>query len=428
MSTDFVVIGLGSNLGQPLKNLRNALSEIKNISKVQVIEVSSIYESEAQVPESAPLSWNKKFLNAAILLEVTEKKPLELLQKLKKIEFKLGRQGAEIWAPRLIDLDILYWSGLKLNEPALKIPHPLLGERPFALLPLLQILPTAKVSYPAWAYDWATDKPFSTIKSKKYFWPQCMGIININEDSFSDNGKCPTEQSLSLQIEKLITEGAEVLDFGGESTRPEAKVVDTVTEWNRLKMALALIKNMKVKVQVSIDSYKPEVVEKCLEFFEIDFINDVTGLKNPRMRELAKHHNKKVFIMHSISVPPKQQETLSEDVNPIHFLQSWWQQKRKDLLNFGLLDSNLIFDPGIGFGKTKQQNQFILTHLQQMSLIKNDILIGHSRKSYQTLYSDRPAGERDLETALTTHQLNLGYVQFLRIHDMRSQIIALRSK
>ncbi len=428
MSTNAVVIGVGSNLDSPIIHLRRALAEIKKITEVKVVNVSSIFESEAQLPANAPENWNKKFLNAAIVVEVDGKNPIQLLAELKKIEASMGRSSSETWAPRKIDLDILYWDKVTVNEDNLKIPHPQLAVRPFALLPLLQLLPQAQLEKPPWVHEWVAEKPFNTIKSKNYFWPQMVGIINLTEDSFSDGGKYLDEKNIYLQIEKLLANKAEILDFGAQSTRPNAVEVDVKTELQRLHLGLKLLEGFKGDYQISLDSTKPDIIESCLQDFKIDFINDVSGLKNKKIRNLALLSKKKVFVMHSLSVPPSVGETIPEDINPIDFLKLWWTQKKDELLQLGFTTDQLIFDPGIGFGKTKQQNFYILKNLNQLHPIPEEILIGHSRKSYQTLYSTRSAADRDLETALTTSGLNMAYTQYLRVHDVQTQTVALRWK
>ncbi|MBC7466742.1 MAG: dihydropteroate synthase [Bdellovibrio sp.] len=433
MSADFVVLGLGSNLDHPLKNLRQALAAIKKIKNIEVKNVSPIYESDAQVPGDAPIGWNKRFLNAAVLIAVPSKtNPYELLTQLKTIEKQMGRNAAEVWAPRLIDIDILYWHDITLAKDDLNLPHARVSERPFALLPLVDVFPNAAVDRPIWSYEWVQEKPFATKKSLTEFWPEFLGILNLTDDSFSDGGHFKNETNLIEQIHNLVESGATILDFGAESTRPGAQVVTADQEFESLKTALKIVQqlNLNKKIQISIDSYKPEVIEKCLTQFHIDFINDVTGLKNPHMISLVKESQKKAFVMHSLSVPAKRDEFISEQIKPTDFLKAWWSQKRQSLLQAGLSESQLIFDPGIGFGKTNEQNLFILNHLEDFGVddaITDSILIGHSRKSYQTLFSSRPASERDLETALITQKLNLAFTQYLRVHDVKSQALALRT-
>ena len=431
MSTDAVVIGLGSNLKNKIANLRLALKYIKNIAGVKVSKVSAIYESSAQVPEYATVKWNLDFLNAAVLVQLTDgSKPDLLLSELKNIEKKMGRVSTEVWEPRIIDLDILFWEGVSLNNTDLKIPHPRLLERPFALLPLLDVYPEVKLAdLPTWANAWVDSIPFNTQKSSQFFWPQLVGVVNLTVDSFSDGN-----ENLNLsKIDSLLKNGVDVIELGAESTRPGANPDAPETEWQNLKLAFDFLNDLQIKnsnpeLKISIDSCKPAVIEKCLEHFQIDFINDVTGFRDLEMKHLLKISGKKAIVMHSLSVPPKQNEFIPADVSPADSLLSWWKLKKAELLAFGINQEQLIFDPGIGFGKTKQQNLFLLKNLQIFYPILEDILIGHSRKSYQCLYSDRPAESRDLETALVTADLNLAYTQYMRLHDLETQKIALRFK
>ncbi len=426
MSTDSVVIGVGSNLLSPLVNLRNALAALKALSGIRVQNVSPIYESTALVPENSPNDWKQNFLNAAILIYCENYQPKQLLFALKQIEKKMGRNSAQVWAPRQIDLDILYWDGVEINDHEaglqLTIPHAQLSHRPFALLPLLDVFPTAKVFRPAWASGYHAHVPFETKHSLRYFWPKLVGVINVTTDSFSDGA-----EDLNLQkIDSFLAAKVDVIDIGAVSTRPKAGTVDPQGEWRNLKLALDLLKTKSgYDFEVSIDSSRPEIVDKCLQYYNIDYINDVTGLTNTAMQNLARESGKKVIVMHSLSVPPLANEFIAEEIDPLITLSAWWQQKKVELVNAGLTEAQLIFDPGIGFGKTKQQNLYILKNLQKLQAIQQPIFIGHSRKSYQTIYSHREAAARDLETALMTSQLNLAYCQFLRIHDLPTQQIAL---
>ena len=430
MSANAVVIGLGSNLKNKVANLRLALSHIKKIPGIKVKSISAIYESSAQVPQKSLSEWNLDFLNAAVLVEVSDSvSPDQLLQNLKKIEKAMGRTTAEVWAPRIIDLDILYWEGINLNESHLKIPHVRLLDRPFALLPMLDIYPDAKIVKPSWAQGWISSKPFETCKSEKYFWPKLVGIVNVTTDSFSDG----SEKLNFDKINQLMISGADIIELGAESTRPGAKPVSVETEWYNLKSALDYLSSLpksdlKSEIEIGIDSYKPSVIAKCLEYFKVDYINDVTGFHDSEMKHLLKISGRKGIVMHSLSVPPNPNELLTDDQNPVDLLSKWWQFKKLELLAFGINENQLIFDPGIGFGKTKQQNLFLLKNLDMFHTIQDDIFIGHSRKSYQSLYSNRLAESRDLETALMTADLNLAYVQYLRLHDLETQKIGLRFK
>jgi 2-amino-4-hydroxy-6-hydroxymethyldihydropteridine diphosphokinase/dihydropteroate synthase len=423
-----LALGLGSNLGNPVENLRSALSKIKLIPELRVIKTSSLFESDALMPEGAPAEWNKKYLNAAVLVEASaDVNPVSLLQSLKAAETSLGRTMGEPWAPRIIDIDILYWSGGAFKEAALEIPHRGLMERPFALLPLLQIWPelAKELDLPAWAREWNENRPFNTCISKNV-WPRLAGILNVTPDSFSGDGILSDEEGLLAQLQKFQNSGIEILDVGAESTRPQAKAVSPEEELKRLQWAFDLIKTSGFKFHISLDCRRGEVVSEILKKYAIDFLNDVTGFDSPSMLQILKDFPGKAFVMHSLGVPPSQELTLATDTDPCAQLNVWWKNKIKSFAEDGIATERLIFDPGIGFGKTPLQNLYILENLDLFD-VKNDIMIGHSRKSFQTVFSDRKGSERDLETALITAKLNPAFVQYLRVHDGESQMQALRA-
>lgn len=425
MRSKTVALGIGSNLQNPIRNLRQALSEIKKSSVFEVVRVSSIYESDAQLPDNSSVDWNKKFLNAVVLCRVSESVSAEgLLHEIKNIEVIMGRESSERWAPRLIDIDILYWCSENHHSDKISIPHARLRERPFALLPLMEVWPYLKLKLPDWSDQFIETKPFNTRVSQKYFWPKMVGILNITKDSFSDGGQYLNLENLQSRYHKLIDQGAEIIDIGAESTRPGAQAVSEQQELENLSWALGELKN---PIDISLDSRHPHVVSRILEKYKINYLNDVTGFSDSQMKSILKESKLPAFVMHSLSIPPRADQILNESQNPCEQLIFWWKNKLNELVNYGVNSENLIFDPGIGFGKSKLQNMYILKQLEQFSEIKNSIMIAHSRKSFLLLLSDRPAGQRDLETALITKDLNLAYVQYLRVHDIESQMIALRA-
>ncbi|AGH95016.1 dihydropteroate synthase [Pseudobdellovibrio exovorus] len=428
-----VALGLGANLGNPIEQLRLSLQLLKQIPNLKVLRVSSLYESDAQLPENAESSWNQKFLNAAVLCEVrADLSAQTLLSHIKEIELKIGRAQADRWAPRRIDIDILYWDQEPYSDLSLSIPHRQLFERPFALLPLLEVWPQLRASMPErlphWAQAWVSEKPFQTQISSRYFWPRMVGVLNVTQDSFSDGGRYLNSDALLEQIEKLLTEGADIIDIGAESTRPQALAVSEEQELQTLDWALTEIQKFNKSLPLSLDCRRAGVVRSIIEKFDISYLNDVSGFSSPEMQDLLVKTKKRAFVMHSLTVPPRADQTLSEVKNPIDQLVGWWQRKALELKDKGAASEQLIFDPGIGFGTSKKQSLYILNHLEEMSDIKSEVMIGHSRKSYQTEYSDRPASMRDMETALMTQKMNMAYVQFLRVHDIESQKTALRAK
>lgn len=424
-----VALALGSNLGNSLQNLRAALKQLS--LRYKVAKLSSIYESDALTPDNAPVDWNKKFLNAVALIEAPEGlRPEELLKSVKDIEQSMGRISKERWAPRIIDIDILYWSDVNYKSEVLSIPHQRLLERPFALLPLLEVWPQLRptLNLPLWAEQWVEVKPFNTQPSQKYFWPKMVGIVNLTEDSFSDSGTLLDEAQLAEHVTELIRQGADVLDFGGESTRPNASVVSEEQELKRLEFGFSVLKQIKNSVEVSLDSRRSSVVAKVLEQHKVDYLNDVEGLRSKGMCELAKASGLKAIVMHSLSIPPQKDLVLNQEESPALQINKWWNEKLNTLVSFGLDQSKLILDCGIGFGKTKAQNLSLLNSASEINSLGCDVLLGHSRKSYQTLFSNREASRRDLETSLVTAKLNFSNIHYLRVHDLKTQQIAIASQ
>ena len=441
MSHSVLVVGLGSNI-KPHEHLRKALHALKALPDCRVLNVARIYESDPELPmQRAVYSaeiWNHQYLNSAVLLEVKNFEPQQFLKSLKSIETILGRKPkseAPRWAPREIDLDILYVDGLIANLDNLIIPHERLTSRPFALLPLLEIFPQEKLNLdlPSWSQQkWLSEKPFNTKVSTKYFWCEIMGILNLTTDSFSDGQQNNTEQKFKSNARKLLSSGATILDLGAESTRPliagEIRQENSVMESETLRSALIWLSELQPDfpdMKVSIDTRHAEVIKTLLSHFKIDFINDVTGFRDPQMRSIAAESEGRNIAMHSLSVPVVKNETIDKKLNPIQVLNSWWTVKYDELTRSGISPDRIVFDPGIGFGKSAEQNRYILEHLHLLDSRGCEVLIGHSRKSFLQTLSQKPAAERDPETALVTASLNKAYYNYLRVHDIDSTKSAL---
>lgn len=425
-----LILGIGSNQGCAIENLRRSLAQLKKSRYFRVLDVASIYESDALLKEGAPPEWNQKYLNSAIHIELQNTLSLpDVLTEIKKIEQMMGREESARWAPRVIDIDILWARDTQFESESLCVPHRALFERPFALIPLLELVPSLrqlwKEKLPPWASERMEKAPLGFRLSSKFFWPRLVGILNVTPDSFSDGGRYIQEEAILKQAERLTAQGAEILDLGAESTRPRAQGVLPDEECRRLDSALTALAQMKMRPLVSLDCRNASVVEKIIEKHKIDFLNDVTGFANFGMQRILSESALPAFVMHSLAVPPREDQTLNVEENPAKQLCSWWSLRCDELIKQKINVEKLIFDPGIGFGKTRDQNFWILNNLNEFSQITHDIMIGHSRKSFLSAISDKPASERDPETAMVTRGLNLAFVQYLRIHDMESQKAAL---
>ena len=407
-----VYISLGSNLGHRLAHLRNAVDLL--YSKLNNITSSFILETKAIFPKDAPIDWNMPHLNM-IIKGYTQENPEELLFLLKSIETKLGRKPQHPrWSPRIIDLDILLYDDIVLSTDLLTIPHPEIKNRGFLLHLLASLNPDLK--------DPVSDEKFSELAQKSLLlpafkrsfvlYPQLMGIVNITPDSFSDGGLYSSTESALQHCQKLIDDGASLLDIGAQSTRPNSSQIGALGEWERLHPLLNAL-DLK-KIPVSIDTYRDDLIEKLLNHYPIAWINDVSGrLKTSTLHQIAEA-GCKICIMHSLSVPPQKDENITE---PWKTLDQWCQQQIEKLTTCGFELKDIVLDPGFGFGKTPYQTGFILKTIEHLNRWNCPILIGHSRKSFYNILCNREASQRDIET-LAVSQFLKDKVTYLRVHNV----------
>ena len=407
-----VIIGLGSNQNS-LINLRRVLLEIRRQSNFKILKVSRIYESTAQLPDGAPLDWDHDYLNAAVLVEVKNFDPLALLRQLKVIETHIGRGKSEKWAPRIIDLDILYIKNFSFQSESLQIPHSLLAERPFAFLPALEVQPDMTL------IKKNNLQAFDTKISDRFFWTEFVGILNVTPDSFSDGGKYTERDQFLEQARKLIHDGADYLDIGAESTRPGAAALSPTEEFLRLSPAFCYLEELKkegLQFKVSIDSRYEQTIRQVAQNYKIDLINDVSGLSNDKMLDIIKEYNLSAVCMHSLSVPADKDIVLKSDCDPVEEISKWWTLREKAFSDFGINPDHIYFDPGFGFGKTTEQSRYLINHLEAFSPIQHKFFLGYSRKSFLGDVADK-----DLATAQITQNINPAFCQLVRVHNIEIQ-------
>ncbi|MES2142411.1 MAG: dihydropteroate synthase [Pseudomonadota bacterium] len=431
-----LILGLGSNVGDSLNNLRLAVQLLQKLQVITLLQISPVYSSSALLPPYAPTAWDKPYLNIALSCK-TDLLPMEVLTVVKQIEEQIGREESQRWAPRLIDIDILAWDDLILNEARLQIPHSELGRRPFALWPLLDLLPKWKhphyeiadlVQY--WGSRFSGQAPFNTRQlSQRLLGTQLVGILNVTPDSFSDGGQFINVSDALVQAEKLMLEGAEILDIGAESTRPGAQPLLPENEWQRLAPVLSAIKDHSktwpVKPKLSVDTRHYQVAEKAIAL-GVGWINDVSGFSDTRMRELVAETAVQCVVMHNLGIPANKCKVLPSYPNICEQVLDWAKQRLNELILAGVEPKQLIFDIGIGFGKTAQQSTYLLKNIKQFQHLGYPLLVGHSRKSFLNLITDMPFSERDFETALFSYQLALQGVSYLRIHNVELSARALK--
>lgn len=245
--------------------------------------------------------------------------------------------------------------------------------------------------------------------------PLIIGIINITPDSFSDGGKFLDTKKAIEHAKKLIAEGADILDFGAESTKPGS---DQVTEEEELKRLLpvlsALLKDQQINVPVSIDTYKPKVAEECLKL-GAHMLNDITGMQNPKMREIAAQYHIPVIIMHMQGSPKTMQERPQYTDVVVEIIDFLEQQIRVCKAE-GI--TQIICDPGIGFGKTVNHNLEILHRLKEFEILRIPLLIGTSRKSFIGKIVGGNADERLEGTIASNVIAYMNGAKFFRVHDV----------
>jgi dihydropteroate synthase len=253
-----------------------------------------------------------------------------------------------------------------------------------------------------------------------------VGILNITPDSFSDGGNTQTVQAIA-HTQKLIADGATIIDIGAESTRPGATPLSHEEEWIRLDGILQEVIELchANKVFTSLDTRHPESAKKAISL-GIDWINDVDGFNNPEMISAVKDSTASIVFMHSLGVPANKNKTLPEDVDPINYITDWANHKIKNLTENGISIDRLIFDPGIGFGKTTAQSWEILENIEEFKQLGTKILVGHSRKSFLNLLSGgQTVEENDLKTIAVSITLAAKEIDYLRVHDVAGHTTVL---
>lgn len=236
-----------------------------------------------------------------------------------------------------------------------------------------------------------------------------MGILNVTPDSFSDGGKFNEIDAAVNQARKLIEDGADIIDIGGESTRPGAEYV---TEEEEIKRVVPIIKAIKEKldVTISIDTYKARTAEESIKA-GADIINDIWGAKyDKNMAKVAAKYNTPIILMHNRENKPY--ENLMEDV--VRDL----QESIDIALKAGVKKENIILDPGIGFAKTYEENLIVMNNCEVIKKLGYPMLLGTSRKSMIGLTLNLPVNER-VEGTLATSVIGIikGF-EFIRVHDV----------
>lgn len=244
-----------------------------------------------------------------------------------------------------------------------------------------------------------------------------MGILNVTPDSFSDGGKYNSLDAALFHAEEMVKEGADIIDIGGESTRPGHQVIPDEEEIARVTPVIEAVKK-RFDVPVSIDTYKGNVAEAALSA-GADLVNDIWGFKHDsRVAELTAKYGAACCLMHN------RHEAVYE--NYLEDVVSDLTECVRIAKEAGVPDDKITLDPGVGFGKTYEMNLEIVKHLEILHRLGYPILLGTSRKSMIGLTLDLPAGERVEGTLATTVMGVMKGCAFVRVHDIKENARVIR--
>ena len=251
-----------------------------------------------------------------------------------------------------------------------------------------------------------------------------MGIINISTDSFYEKSRCYSINEVLATAQKMISEGADYLDLGAESSRPGSKPISDQEEIDKLIPVLSsLVK--KVEIPISVDTYKPAVAHEALQS-GAKFINDIRGLQNTsEMAEVISRFNGGVVIMHMKGSPLNMQENPKYE-NVVNDVKKFLAKSIKIAEKAGILPDQIAVDPGIGFGKSQKHNLDILNNLEKFTELEKPILLGISRKSFIGNILNLPPEAR-LEGSLAVSAIGVYQgVSILRTHDVKATRNAIK--
>lgn len=252
--------------------------------------------------------------------------------------------------------------------------------------------------------------------------PRVMGIVNVTPDSFSDGGRHADALDALVHCERLLKEGVDILDIGGESTRPGAEILPPEEEWRRL--APVLVDALKLGVPVSVDTCKAEVMRRALDL-GVDIINDVHALTGVGCEQVvASHASCGVCLMHMRGDPATMQSQTDYDdvVAEVH---DHLRARHGHVRALGVADERITLDPGIGFGKTPGQNLELLRRQGELLALGRPLLVGWSRKSTLGAVTGRSVLER-LPASLAAALASVAQgARVVRVHDVAATVDAL---
>jgi len=438
-------LGLGSNLGDRRVNLRRALHALEAAGAVRITAVSPVYETPPWGMTDQPV-----FLNLCAAGR-TDLPPRDLLETIKRVEQEVGREPAVRWGPRHIDVDILFYDDIVVDDGDLQIPHPGVPERVFVLAPLAAIAPDLRhpqtgetVSAMLSALDPAEKEGLRRLPLPLEWGRRThvMGILNVTPDSFSGEGLMePTaahdmEATVEAAVQRarqFAAEGADVIDIGGQSTRPGSTPISAEEERGRVVPVVRAVRRA-IDLPISIDTYFASVAQAALEA-GADWINDVWAMRmDPQMGPLAAAAGCPLVLTHNRSRPKsvQQEQRLGNRYVGVQYndliadVMRELQDAVDAALSHGVEPEKIIVDPGIGFGKTVSQSIQLIDELDRLRSLGHPLLIGPSRKSFIGYTLNLPPAKR-LEGTAATVAIGIDRgADLVRVHDVRAMVRVAR--
>ncbi|OMO72048.1 Pterin-binding protein [Corchorus olitorius] len=454
-----VVIALGSNVGDRINNFNEALQLMRK-SGINITRHACLYETAPAYVTDQP-----RFLNSAVRA-VTKLGPHELLGVLKKIEKDMGRTDGGIrYGPRPIDLDILFYGKYRIGSDMLTVPHERIWERPFVMAPLMDLLGSVIDSdTTACWHSFSTDsdglfgsweklggdsligkegmKRVLPVGNHLWDWSEktsVMGILNLTPDSFSDGGKFTSVETAVSHVRLMISEGADIVDIGAQSTRPMASRISAQEELDRLIPVLEAIlgmPEMEGKL-ISVDTFYSDVASEAVQK-GAHIVNDVSaGQLDPKMHSIVAGLNVPYIAMHMRGDPTTMQSSENLQYDDVCAQVATELYSRvKDAELSGVPAWRIILDPGIGFSKNTEHNLEILTGLpaihaeiakRSLAMSNAPVLLGPSRKRFLGDICNRPvAAERDPATIASVTAGILGGANIVRVHNVKDNVDAVK--
>lgn len=242
-----------------------------------------------------------------------------------------------------------------------------------------------------------------------------MGILNVTPDSFSDGGRYLDPESAVLRAGEMEAEGADFIDVGGQSTRPGYTKISPEEEWDRLREVLPSLL-AQTKLAVSVDTFYPQVAEKALAL-GVQIINDVSGFGEEMLRAVAGS-GCGCIVMHPRG---------GQGGDILDEVRAFFEERREAAAKFGVSEDRLCFDPGIGFGKSREEDLRLLARVRETRLPSCAFLMAASRKRVTALGNDAPPDQRVPATLAAHTAAILGGADIIRVHDVAPAVQAART-